>query len=118
MTMGPLLVSSRTLNCSGAAATVGAGGGGVGAAVAVSAGGGAFSAQAMVKAASATPADLSRFMGNSGLRSAKRKALTNRQPGDSATGSNGKGNARRGELYGVERRAVEGGPRQTAITAD
>ena len=39
-------------------------------------------------------------------------------PGDPAAGADGKCDTRRGELYGVECRAVEGGPSPSAVSAD
>ena len=62
MTIGPLLVSNRTLNVAGAASTAGVDGAGGGAAVAVSAGGGASFAHAVSSDATAIAAKRNRVM--------------------------------------------------------
>ena len=66
--MGPRLVSKRTRNCAGAAATGAgaAGGGGVGAGVAVSAGAGVDLSQEARKTIAAVVTMWMRFMGSDG----------------------------------------------------
>src|SRR5687767_6604977 len=112
MTMGPLLVSSRTRNVAGAwsAAGVTAGVGAGGVAVALSEGGGAALSQAAAPRTSASCAIRMDFMVS--------LVLTDFESRDSTSGANGVGDTRGRELYRIERRAVEGRPGATPIPGD